>query len=63
MGAALDYRQRASELRNNVEKTSNPLARLMQKKAAQRFESYADELEFAGAERITLVRHQSAFSV
>ena len=63
MESAADYRSRAIEQRRSGASASQPLVRLMHKKAAERWDSYADQIECDAPEGDGLVRQQSAFSV
>ncbi len=63
MNGSTDCRQRAAQFRHDARQSSRPLTQLMYKKAAQRWDAYADELEHTGSGRIGLVRGQRAFCV
>lgn len=63
MSAVVEYRQRAAEFRHNADTSRQPLTRLMHKKAAQRWDAYAEEHDGSMPGRIGLVRQQRAYCV
>lgn len=63
MVAAVEYRQRAAEQHRHADTSRRPLLRLMHKKAAQRRETYARDLEGGSLQWNGVVGLERAFCV